>query len=156
MKIHARDLKIFARTHDLRQVIVLGWDGRHEQAVGYGKNLQDAAVAEKEAAALKGVLKWPLSLTDSTAKLLAVEETCESMKTDLAKLGAVLLDEFGGPQENESVCEAAIRILRAQKAIIEDGAAAKTAVKAEGAPVAKAAAKAAAKVLGAQPEAKQG
>jgi hypothetical protein len=52
----------FAQEHNLRQVIVLAWDGELTHVVTYGKTLEDCDQAAAGGNKLKAALGWPESL----------------------------------------------------------------------------------------------
>ena len=54
---------------------------------------------------------------------VAIQEAWQkiaSLEAEIDALAAVLLQEFGGPTQNESACEMSVRMLREQKAEIAE------------------------------------
>lgn len=58
-KLPIADAKEFADRRNLRQVIVIAWDGERTHCVTYGKTAEDCDQAALGAERLKQALKWP-------------------------------------------------------------------------------------------------
>lgn len=59
------------------------------------------------------------TLSPADEMVYALDQDVSELSNQIGQLAQVLMDEFGGPTENESACEMAIRVLREQKAEIE-------------------------------------
>ena len=81
----------FAKGHDLRQVIVLAWDGELTHVVTYGKTAEDCDQAAQGGDRLKKTLGWPESLNAAPSRVRALQRRVEELEAELAQERAVYI-----------------------------------------------------------------
>lgn len=73
----------YARAHNLRQVIMLGWDGQDTHIVSYGETIDDCDQAAAGANKVKEFLGWPESLRAEPSRITKVKADLKKILKDL-------------------------------------------------------------------------
>lgn len=77
----AKDL---AKQYDLKQVIILAWDGEREHCVTFGKTLEDCDQAAESGNCIKRILGWPESLCSSVpSRIVRLKRRIEELEKQL-------------------------------------------------------------------------
>lgn len=72
---------------DLRQVIIVAWDGEKSHVVTYGGSVADSANAAAGGNLVKKVLGWPASLNSESPKVLALQARIAELEAQVASGG---------------------------------------------------------------------
>lgn len=74
----------FAREHNLRQVIVVAWDGELSHVVTYGKTVEDCDQAALGGNKVKTALGWPESLHAEPSRVRKLKARIAELEHQLA------------------------------------------------------------------------
>ena len=80
--------KNLAKRYDLRQVILLGWDGDKTHVVTYGKSLEDCDMAAAGGNKLKKSFGWPEDLMAYPSRVRRIQDELEVAKKRITELEA--------------------------------------------------------------------
>lgn len=81
-KVPVRAAREVADKHDLRQVILIGWDGKLTHIVTYGKSTEDCAQAAHGGNLLKKKWGWP-ECNDQPPRVRKLEKEIEELKAEI-------------------------------------------------------------------------
>ena len=76
-----------AESLDLRQVIIVAWDGEKTHVVTYGGSVADSANAAHGGNLVKRALGWPDNLDTETPKVLALQARIAELEAEVASGG---------------------------------------------------------------------
>jgi len=76
-------LQALAETLQLRQVILVAWDGDTTHVVTYGGTAEDSANAAAGGNRVKTMLDWPASLQSESPKVAALEKELADLKAKM-------------------------------------------------------------------------
>jgi hypothetical protein len=75
-----------AESFDLRQVIIVAWDGRDTHVVTYGGSEIDSANAARGGNVVKKALNWPVELYSESPKVLALQDRITELEAKVEEL----------------------------------------------------------------------
>lgn len=73
------DAKQFGKDHNLKQVIIFGWDGEQTHVVTWGKSIKDCAQAAEGANKIKTNWGWPEEMIAEPARVTELKRKLENM-----------------------------------------------------------------------------
>ncbi len=73
----------YARAHNLKQVIMLGWDGQDTHIVSYGETLDDCDQAAIGANKVKALFNWPDNLMAEPSRITKLKQDLKKILKDL-------------------------------------------------------------------------
>jgi len=89
-KIPISAAKEVARTHEMTQVIILGWDGESTHITTYGKTAIDCDQAAQGANFLKVLWNWPKSTIVDPFRVRGMKKRIQELENETAALREAL------------------------------------------------------------------
>lgn len=80
--------KRLAKELDLRQVILLAWDGKLSHVVSYGATIEDCDQAAQGADNMKKAMGWPESLNTAPSRVKKLQAEVDRLKKELQSAAA--------------------------------------------------------------------
>lgn len=87
--------KKIAKDHDLRQVVLVAWDGSLTHVVTYGKTVLECDQAAMGGDRIKKILGWPESLNATPSRVKKLERELAALRLTFAEVQQELVDTKG-------------------------------------------------------------
>lgn len=89
-RIPIKVAKELAAQQDLRQVVILAWDGEKSHVVTYGRNVDESDRAARTGEQLRELLSWPESATKGPSRVEALRRQISDLEAEVQRLRALV------------------------------------------------------------------